>query len=130
MGDMLNAKEVAEILGCSPDDVLYLRQKGELRGYRHKSRLWRFRRSDVERLAEERSASPVPEEKGAWKATVTSTACVHEGPGDTHPYVGLLAKGTIVYVTEERGGWCRLSREPRDKAWVKKETLSKKGWFG
>lgn len=130
MGDMLNAKEVAEILGCSPDDVLNLRQKKVLRGYRYKSRLWRFRRADVEKLAAQRRGSASPEEQGAWKATVTATACMHQGPSETRPYLGLLEKGATVYVVDEKDGWCHFSREPGLKAWVKKSTLSRKGWLG
>lgn len=51
MGEMLTAKQAAQILDCCPDDVLHYRQRGLLKGYRHKVRLWRFRKVDVERLA-------------------------------------------------------------------------------
>ena len=67
MGDMLSAKQAAQILDCSPDDVLHLRKQGLLRGYRHKVRLWRFRKADVEKLARERHLSPAQPPDGPWK---------------------------------------------------------------
>ena len=67
MGDMLSAKEAARILDCSPDDVLHYRQRGLLKGYRHKTRLWRFRKADVERLADGRRLSSTEQKEGPWQ---------------------------------------------------------------
>jgi hypothetical protein len=132
MGDMLSARQAAGILGCSPDDVLIYRHRGSLRGYRHKTRLWRFRRVDVEKLADEiRDSSTRQQGNGSWKGTVTTVACVYSGPGDTHRFEGLIQKGTAVLVIEERNGWCafvrELGKESKTKVWIQQSTLSRNG---
>ena len=43
---LLNSKEVAQILDCSPDDVLVLAHRGKLKGTKV-GRFWRYRRTDV-----------------------------------------------------------------------------------
>ena len=129
MGDMLNAKQAAQILGCSPDDVLVYRQRGLLRGYRHKTRFWRFRREDVENLAKGGHISSAQQGGGSEKATVRRSACAYAGPGDSHRYVGLLDKGKAVHVTEEHDDWCAFLTDSGVKAWVKASNLAKKGPF-
>jgi excisionase family DNA binding protein len=43
---LLNSKEVAEILDCSPDTVNELARKSVLPGFK-KGRQWRFRKRDI-----------------------------------------------------------------------------------
>lgn len=43
---LLNSKEVAEILDCSPDTVNELARKSELPAFK-KGRQWRFRKRDI-----------------------------------------------------------------------------------
>lgn len=130
MGDMLNAKEASGILGCSPDDVLLFRKKGVLRGYRYKKRHWRFRRADVEKLANGTKGSSAQEGEDTGKATLMQTACVYAGPGDSHRYVGLLEKGKMIDVIEEQDDWCAFLTDSGVKAWMKTSNLSEKGGFG
>lgn len=44
--EMLNSRQVAEILDCSPDTVNELARKSVLPAYK-KGRQWRFRRRDI-----------------------------------------------------------------------------------
>ena len=46
VGMLLNSKEVAHILDCSPDDVLLLAHRGKLKATKV-GRFWRYRREDV-----------------------------------------------------------------------------------
>lgn len=43
---LLNSKDVAHILDCSPDDVHLLVHRGELKGTKS-GRFWRYRLEDV-----------------------------------------------------------------------------------
>lgn len=43
---LLNSKQVAQILDCSPDDVHVLVHRGELKGTKV-GRYWRYRPADV-----------------------------------------------------------------------------------
>jgi len=43
---LLNSKEVAEILDCSPDTVIELARKSILPAFK-KGRQWRFRKRDI-----------------------------------------------------------------------------------
>jgi excisionase family DNA binding protein len=43
---LLNSKEVAQILDCSPDDVVVLAHRGKLKASKI-GRYWRYRRTDV-----------------------------------------------------------------------------------
>ncbi len=129
MKNMIDAKEAARILGCCPDEVLVSRQKGLIRGYRYKSRLWRFRRADVKRLAEEMRASAAEPPKRSKPARMAATACVYAGPGPSHAYLGLVQKGTAINVIEEGNGWCSFFQEESGtKAWVQRShTLRQDG---
>jgi excisionase family DNA binding protein len=49
---LLNSKEVAQILDCSPDDVHVLVHRGELKATKA-GKFWRYRLEDVEAYAEE-----------------------------------------------------------------------------
>ena len=42
----LKSREVAQILDCSPDDVILLAQSGKIRAVKQ-GRLWKFRSADV-----------------------------------------------------------------------------------
>jgi excisionase family DNA binding protein len=43
---ILNTKDVAHILDCSPDDVIYLARRNKLRATKM-GRYWRFRYNDI-----------------------------------------------------------------------------------
>jgi len=52
---LLTSKDAAYIVDCCPDDILYLRRRGIIRGFKlgkgnHRFR-WGFRLSDVKNLA-------------------------------------------------------------------------------
>lgn len=44
--DMLNSNDVARLLNQSPDDIILLARKGDLRGEKMGKR-WKFKRRDV-----------------------------------------------------------------------------------
>lgn len=118
---MIKAKEAAGILGCSPDEILVWRQKGLIRGYRYKSRLWRFRRVDVERLAKGKRVSAAERPGPPKPARMVTTAYLYFGPAQSHAYLGLVQKGAVINVIEETSGWCSfLLEDARTKAWVKR----------
>jgi hypothetical protein len=124
--NMIDAKEAARILGCCPDEVLVSRQRGLIRGYRYKSRLWRFRRADVDRLAEEMRASAAEPPGRSKPARMAATACVYAGPDQSHAYLGLVQKGTAIHVVEESNGWCSFFlEESGTKAWVQRSYTSR-----
>lgn len=57
--ELMTVSDAGRILGLSPDMVRRLADEGQLRLMRTVGGVRLFRRSDVERLAEERRASPV-----------------------------------------------------------------------
>lgn len=127
MENMINARQAARILGCSPDDVLAWRRRGEIKGFRHKTRFWRFRRGDVARLAKSKGSPSVETTEGGEMVAVTKQACAYSGPGDSYDYLGLIFKGAKVNVIEEKGSWCRvfLSTLGDPKVWIRKSFTSK-----
>jgi len=129
MEKLINAKEAARILGCSPDDVLDCRQKGEIKGFRHKSRYWRFRKVDIERMAKKRGNSSSEITEAEEMVAVTKQACAYSGPGDSYDYLGLIFKGAKVNVIEEKGSWCRvlLFAWGDPKVWIQRSFISKVG---
>jgi hypothetical protein len=130
MENMINAKQAAQILDCTPDDVLTRRQRGEIKGFRHNTRYWRFRRGDVDRLAKRKGSPSAETAEQGEKVAVTKQACSYSGPGDTYDYLGLVSKGTKVNVIEEEGSWCRVSLptlgEPQ--IWIRKFCTSLTAW--
>ena len=44
--DFLKSREVAQILDCTPDDVIVLAQSGKIRAIKQ-GRFWKFRPADV-----------------------------------------------------------------------------------
>ncbi|MHB1035160.1 MAG: helix-turn-helix domain-containing protein [Pirellulales bacterium] len=53
--NLVKLEEAANLLGVSPDDLLQMRSRGEINGFRDGA-LWKFRKEDVDRLVAERAA--------------------------------------------------------------------------
>jgi len=56
----LSLDEAAQILGIAPDELVRLREKGDIRGFADRGN-WKFKQDDVESLARRRQADSSPE---------------------------------------------------------------------
>jgi excisionase family DNA binding protein len=83
-----NVKEAAQILGLTEDGVRQMLEHRELYGYRDGAD-WKFKAEDIERMAADRKAEPVPDIQDSDEVLLSEVELGQSGSGASGTVIGM-----------------------------------------